>query len=102
MMRASTRASAITSGMIWGGALLTVGLVRLLRPSYGRRFMSVLASVYPGYGARPTLSDALLGGLYGFIDGSIAGLLYGWLYNNLLLEKSETSPAAKEAATTAH
>lgn len=102
MMRASTRASAITSGMLWGGALLTVGLVRLLRPSYGRRFMSMIASVYPGYGARPSLSDALLGGLYGFIDGSIAGLLFGWLYNSLLLEKSVPSPAAAQAPTTPH
>jgi hypothetical protein len=40
-----------------------------------------MASIYPGYEASPTIDSLVLGTLYGFLDGSIAGLLFAWLYN---------------------
>ena len=39
-----------------------------------------MSSVYPGADTTRTLGRVLLGALYGFIDGGIAGALFVWLY----------------------
>ncbi len=80
-MRLSAKALAITSGLLWGGCLLLVGLINLAAPSYGAEFLSGMGSVYPGFYHSHTFLDVLLGTLYGFVDGAIGGWLFGWLYN---------------------
>ena len=50
-------------------------------PSYGGDFLRIVSSVYPGADTAPKLGRVLLGTLYGFVDGGIAGLLFGWLYS---------------------
>ena len=47
MMHFNTKALALTSGVIWGGALLFVGLANLLWAGYGQAFLNLMASVYP-------------------------------------------------------
>lgn len=95
-MASSVKALATTAGVLWGGALLTVGLARLLKPSYGSRFMSVIASVYPGYRDRSTVGNALLAGLYGFVDAAIGAALFGWLYRAFSGETSSSSSTWSE------
>ncbi|MBI3666364.1 MAG: hypothetical protein HY236_09095 [Acidobacteria bacterium] len=80
-MRLSTRALAIASGVLWGGCLLFVGAINLAVPSYGAGFLRGMSSVYPGFHASRTFVDVLVGAGYGLVDGAIAGLLFGWLYN---------------------
>jgi hypothetical protein len=52
-------------------------------PSYGAGFLKTMTSVYPGYYASRDVLDLLVGAVYGTVDGGIAGLLTGWLYNHL-------------------
>lgn len=80
-MRVSIKGISIAAGVLWGGAILFVGLINLARPSYGLSFLQMVSSVYPGFHASRNLADVLTGTGYALIDGAIAGLLFGWLYN---------------------
>jgi hypothetical protein len=80
-MRVSLKAIALASAFLWGGAMLFVGLIHMAAPSYGADFLRIVSSVYPGADTAPTLGRVLLGTLYGFVDGGVAGLLFGWLYS---------------------
>ena len=48
-MHFNTKALALTAGLIWGGALLFVGLANLVWGGYGQAFLNLMASVYPAY-----------------------------------------------------
>ncbi len=75
-MRNSTRDVALASGCLWGGCLLTVGLLNMANRRYGREFLRVMSSVYPGADTKPQIGRVLLGGAYGFVDGACAGLVF--------------------------
>lgn len=83
-MRLSPKSLAFACGLIWGGAILLVGLINLTSPSYGMEFLKLMSSVYPGFHASRTFMDVLAGTGYGLVDGGIAGLVLGWLYNLFL------------------
>ena len=80
-MKISLKAIAIAAGVLWGGAILFLGLINLASPSFGLSFLQVISSVYPGFHASRTIGDVLTGTVYALIDGAIAGLVFGWLYN---------------------
>ncbi len=40
-----------------------------------------MSSVYPGADTAPTFGRVLLGTVYGFVDGAVAGWLFGLLYS---------------------
>ncbi len=79
-MRVSLKAIALSSAILWGGAMLLVGLLHMADPAYGVDFLRIMSSVYPGADSAPKLGPVLLGTLYGFADGGLAGLLFGVLY----------------------
>ncbi len=79
-MRVSLKGITLSSAVLWGGAMLFVGLIHMAAPSYGGDFLRIMSSVYPGADTTPTLGRVLLGTLYGFVDGGVAGFLFGWLY----------------------
>lgn len=79
-MRVSLKAIALSSAILWGSAMLFVGLIHIADPSYGADFLRIMSSVYPGADTAPRLGPVLLGTLYGFLDGGIAGLIFGLLY----------------------
>jgi hypothetical protein len=81
-MRLSLKALAVAAGLLWGGAILFVGLINLARPAYGINFLEIMSSVYPWFHASHTLGDVIVGTVDGLIDGAIAGLLLAWLYNS--------------------
>jgi hypothetical protein len=97
-MRLSARAFAITSGLLWGGCLLLVGLINLAAPSYGADFLRGIGSVYPGFYSSHTFIDVLLGTVYGFVDGAIAGWLFGWLYNYFAGPKQQSEATRLDRA----
>lgn len=80
-MRISIRGVAVAGGLLWGGALLFVGLINLALPAYGTNFLQMISSVYPFFHASRTIGDVLIGTADGLVDGAIAGLLFAWLYN---------------------
>lgn len=80
-MKVSLRAVAIAAGVLWGGAILFLGLINLASPSYGLSFLQMVSSVYPGFHVSRTIGDVLTGAVYALIDGAVAGLVFGWLYN---------------------
>jgi hypothetical protein len=80
-MKLSLKGVAIAGGVLWGGAILLMGLINLASPTYGLSFLTMVASVYPGFHVSRTVGDVLIGTGYALVDGSLAGLLFGWLYN---------------------
>jgi hypothetical protein len=80
-MRLSLKSMAIAGGVLWGSGVLLVGLLNLIRPSYGESFLQTVSSVYPGFHISRTIGDVLTGTGYAVVDGAIAALLFGWLYN---------------------
>lgn len=91
-MRLSTKAMAIAFGLLWGGAILLVGLVNLASSSYGTAFLQMCSSVYPGFHASGRIGDAIVGAGYGLVDGAIAGWLFAWMYNLFLGRAAQPSP----------
>jgi hypothetical protein len=82
-MKFNITALALTAGLIWGGAILAVGLANLAWPGYGRAFLDLMASIYPGYRPGTGIGSVVTGTLYALVDGSIGGVVFGWLYNLL-------------------
>lgn len=82
-MKLDVKAFALTFGLLWGGAMLLVGVGNTFGNAYGQAFLVLMASVYPGYHATGTLGDAIVGALYGLVDGGIGGTVLALLYNCL-------------------
>jgi len=81
-MKLSLKGVTLTAAIIWGLALLIVGVANLLWPPYGKAFLEVMSSIYPGYKQQGTLGDVLVGTLYAVVDGGIAGFITAWVYNS--------------------
>jgi len=73
------RPLALTLGTIIGAYMFLMGMGAML--GWGTELVKVIGSLYIGYG--PTFLGALIGGVYGFIDGAIAGALIAFIYNKL-------------------
>ena len=83
-MRINVKAAALTAGLVWGVlAMFVTGVGNLLVPGYGQALLDVMASVYPGYAATPTVGQVIIGTLYGLLDGAVGGAVFAWLYNAL-------------------
>jgi hypothetical protein len=80
-MTISVRSLAITSALLWGGAVLFVGLINLATPTYGAAFLQGVSSIYPGYHDSRHFLDVLVGTGYALLDGGVGGAVFGWLYN---------------------
>ena len=80
-MRFNVIAMALTVGLFSGAALLIVAAANLMWPSYGRAYLDLAASVYPGYRPGSGVGSVISGTLYALVDGAIAGAVFGWLYN---------------------
>ena len=80
-MKFSIKALALTSGILWGLAMLAMGLANLVWGNYGQRFLQTMSSVYPGYQATRNIADVIVGTLYGTVDGLIGGAIFAWLFN---------------------
>lgn len=87
-MRLSIRGMAIVCSLLWGGAVLCLGLMHLAIPAYASSFLGGIGSIYPGFHGARSLGDALVGAGYALIDGGLGGLIFAWLYNRLAGEAS--------------
>jgi len=76
----SPRWLALALGIGCGAGFALLGGLASTR-GYGLRAVEALDSVYPGLARRR--AGAVLGGLWGFLDGALGGLVVVWLYNRL-------------------
>lgn len=96
-MSLNVRAMAAAGGLLWGGAVMATGIANLVRPKYGKNFLELIASIYPGYRGRPRIAQVAVGTFYATLDGAVAGALCAWLYNKFeqpALQNRERLPAA--------
>lgn len=80
-MKLNAKGLGLASGILWGFAMLVMGLANLLWGSYGQQFLQIMSSVYPGYHATRSAGEVIVGTLYGAVDGFIGGAVFAWLYN---------------------
>jgi TRAP-type mannitol/chloroaromatic compound transport system permease large subunit len=80
-MKLHTKALALASGILWGLAMLGMGLANLIWSGYGQQFLQIMSSVYFGYHATRSIAEVIVGTLYGAVDGLVGGAVFAWLYN---------------------
>lgn len=80
-MKLDLKALTVAFAILWAGVVLLVGMANLMWPGYGKSFLLMLASIYPGYAASGSLGDVIVGSLYALVDAAVLGLVFGWLYN---------------------
>ena len=81
MAKLDAKALGLSIGILWGASLILMGLCAPICP-WAQHFVNVLAPFYVGYKAG--LVGSLIGGVWGFVDGGIGGLLVAWLYNKFV------------------
>ena len=78
-MKLRVRALGLAVGITWGLGIFVATLWDL---AWGNgRTLSCLKSFYLGYSV--SLGGAIVGLIWGFVDGLICGALIAWLYNKL-------------------
>lgn len=97
IMKLDTKALAITSGLLWSGAVLTVGLLNMAKPNYGKRFLRVIGSIYPGYHATPNAKDVATGTAYAMVDGLVGGAIFAALYSSVETHTNQEYVSSKAA-----
>jgi ABC-type phosphate transport system permease subunit len=80
-MKLNVRALTFAFAIVWAGSVLITGVANSIWPAYGKAFLVMLASIYPGFAASGSFADAIVGSLYALLDAAIVGLIFGWLYN---------------------
>ena len=80
-IKLSLKGLVVAGAVIWGGALLIVGMGNLIWEGYGQSFLEMAASIYPGYSVDGDLGQVLVGTLYGAFDGALAAAVFGLVYN---------------------
>ncbi len=78
MKKLDVRAFGFAFGIVWGGAMLILGLINTFCV-WGSGLESLMATLYIGY--KPTILGSIIGGIWGFVDAGIGGLITAWLYN---------------------
>jgi len=80
-MKLSIRGLTLSLAIVWGVVVLLCAIANLVWPPYADVFLECLASVYPGYEYTGTAGSVVVVTLYGVLDGAVAGLLLGAIYN---------------------
>jgi len=78
MAKLNVKAFGLACGIIWGAAILLLGLINIVS-SWGSGWVVLMSTLYPGY--VPTFLGSIIGAIWGFFDAGIGGLLLAWLYN---------------------
>ena len=85
-MKLKKRAMALTAAIIWGGAVLLMGIANLIFSPYGEKFMVFVASIYPGYHYPSGFGGVIIATLYALLDGLVCGFLFALIYNAFVKE----------------
>ena len=77
-MQIYVKSIALTFGILWGtGLFFLTWWIIFLEGASGDS--TLIGRFYIGYNISP--SGSIIGFLWGFLDGGVCGLFFGWLYN---------------------
>ena len=77
-LKLNVKAFALTCGIIWGfGLFLLTCWIILFEGATGES--TLIGRVYRGFTISP--AGSFIGFFWGFVDGSIVGAMFAWLYN---------------------
>jgi hypothetical protein len=96
-MKLDTKAMAISTGALWGGAVLATALINVAKPTYGKEFLRMVESIYPGYRATRGPKHIVIGAAYAFLDGAMFGAAVSAIYNCLESGAKEESRSLRAA-----
>ena len=86
-MQLNIKALAIAGAVLWGGSFLFLGIVNLIVADYGSGWLSLAASMYPGYDGPDGFGSVIVVTLWALIDGAVAGAILAWIYNLVAKER---------------
>ena len=72
-------ALGVAIGSLWAVAIFGAGIGAMF--GWGTGIVETFASLYLGYGA--SILGAIIGAIWAFIDGFVAGALIAWIYNKV-------------------
>jgi hypothetical protein len=82
MNRCQPLALGIAIGVLWAIYVFCVGITAMF--GWGVALVTTLASLYIGFGA--SIVGAIIGAIWAFVDGFVAGLIIAWVYNLVATE----------------
>ena len=81
MMKLDVVGFGVTIGCVWSLCILALVLASRRSPK-AEAFVVLFSKVYRGF--EKTLLGAFLGAVWGFIDGTVSGLLIAWVTNKII------------------
>ena len=85
-MKLNLKALSLSFGLVWAGAVFLTTLLSV-PTGYGKGFLELLTSLYPGYSVSWT--GSIIGLIYAFVDGLISALIFGAIYNAFVPKEKE-------------
>ncbi len=82
MAKLNIKSFAIGFGSAFGLGAFFLGIVSMF--GWGTALIEPISSLYVGFA--PTIMGSIIGGIWGFIDGAIGGLIIAFVYN-LVIKK---------------
>ncbi len=79
MNKCQPLALGVAIGVLWALYVFCVGITAMF--GWGAALVGALASLYIGYSA--SIVGAVIGAIWAFIDGFVAGLVIAWIYNKV-------------------
>lgn len=81
-------ALGVAVGVLWAVYIFIAGIIAIY--AWGTTLVQTFASLYLGYG--PSVLGAIIGAVWAFVDGFVAGVVVAWVYN-LIARPQPTSKA---------
>lgn len=79
-MKLNMKKLALAFGISWALYVIFIAWVAGTI-GWGDKIVSVLGSLYRGYDT--SFIGGLIGGVWGFVDGAICGIIVSWVYNRI-------------------
>jgi hypothetical protein len=67
----------IAIGVVWAFYVSCAGILAMF--GWGTAAVETLGSFYLGYG--PSVTGAIIGAIWAFVDGLVAGVIIAWIYD---------------------
>lgn len=74
----SIRTVGLTLGVFWGATMFFLAWWLMITGN-AEGPITLLERIYIGYSFTPM--GSVIGAVWGFVDGGIAGIIFAWLYN---------------------